>query len=311
MVLAANDNTAQHREGIVQNFNVQCGVTIYKNALVATNASGLLVPASNTIGLTVQGEAYEAITTTAADTDMSGKVISGVRKLMLCSGASQTWVGRIAYVEDDNTVEIDPTDSAVTNLIIAGRVVQYVDSTHVWVALPGSPQFGSSGGEQHFVSVPLGTLRIMSGEAIMVIAASAGGLMGPDTTPSLTPITSATDLCHVVTTAASAAASILTFQIMLDPALNTNRDIDVIVRAYMGGGTDTPTFSLGTAFNEGDTPLADTSAALSDTKANIGITIAAADIPAGASVMTCQLTIPATDTDALYITGVGVQYTKG
>jgi len=313
MALTANRETLMSREGTVQNFQVHSGVTIYKNALVATDVSGLLRPAANTLGLTVQGYAYQKYDNSAGDTDtgMNGKVMCGTRMLMVCAGASQAWVGRIAYVEDDTTIEIDPTDAACTNLVVAGRVVEYVSATSVWIALPDSPQFGTNVSDQQFIPIPLGSLRIMSGENFKLIAASAGGLMGADTSPSLLVITSATDICQRLTVAASQAAIILAFQISLDPNLNTGRDIDVIVRAYMAGATDTPTFSLGTAFNEGDTPLADTSAALSATAANLGITIAAADIPAGASTMSCQLTIPATDTDALYITGVGVQYTKG
>lgn len=311
MALTANDNSANHCEGIVQNFNVQSGVTIYKNALVCTNLSGLLVPASNTIGLTVQGEAYQKVVQAAADTDKSGKVISGVRKLMKCAGADQTWVGRMAYVEDDETIEVDPTDSAVSNLVVAGRVVQYVSATSVWIALPGAPQFATTGGENYFQSVSLGGLRILSGNQIMVMAASGGGLMGSDTTPALNVITSATDGCLRITTAASAASTSLIFQIALDPALNTGRDINVVIRAYMAGATDTPTFTLSSFFDEGDTALADTSGALSATATNLKIAIAAADVPAGASTMSVTIVIPATDTDALYITGVSVEYTKG
>jgi hypothetical protein len=79
----------------------------------------------------------------------------------------------------------------------------------------------------------------------------------------------------------------------------------------MAGATDTPVISADSYFNEGDTKVEDDSAAVTGTTyAEYIITIAAADVPAGAQTFTCELTPGAHTTDILYMTAIWVEYTR-
>ena len=160
-----------------------------------------------------------------------------------------------------------------------------------------------------FVPVPLTSVREISSNAIPNAAAN-GGLLASDSTPILNTTNGDTDSAVRLAWAASNNDPII-FQVPLPPDLDEASAVEVHLRAAMAGATDTPVISADSYFNEGDTKVEDDSAAITGTSyAEYTITIAAADVPAGAQTLTCELTPGAHTTDILYMTAIWVEYTR-
>lgn len=160
-----------------------------------------------------------------------------------------------------------------------------------------------------FVPVPLTSLREVVSNNI-TNAAGNGGLMANDTTPIFEFTNGDTDSALRLRWAASNSDPIV-FQVPLPPDLDEAAVVEVHLRAAMGGATDTPVISADSYFNEGDTKVEDDSAAITGTTvAEYTISIAAADVPAGAQTFTCELTPGAHTTDTLLIYAVWVEYTR-
>ena len=102
--------------------------TIHQGALVALNASGLLVPMSTATGLRALGRAEESKVSAASGATLC-KVSTGVFKYANDGGDPVTTAARgaVCYATDDQTVSITATGKSV-----AGVVVE-VESDGVWV----------------------------------------------------------------------------------------------------------------------------------------------------------------------------------
>lgn len=162
---------------------------------------------------------------------------------------------------------------------------------------------------QGFLGVPLSELREVTSNDI-TNASGNGGVLATDTTPALEYTNGDTDSCLRVLWAASNADPVV-FQVPLPPDLNDAANVVIHLRAAMGGATDTPVIDADSYFNEGDTKVEDASAAITGTTfAEYTITIAAADVPAGAQTLTCELTPGAHTTDTLAVTAVWIEYTR-
>jgi len=153
---------------------------------------------------------------------------------------------------------------------------------------------------QKFLSIPLTSL--MESDATNLVAA-----LGIATTPVLDMANGDTDSGLLVTWVASNSDAIL-FQVPLPPDLDVTSDLVIHFRAKSGGSTDTPTFASDAYFNEGDTKVEDASSALGAAFAENTITIAAADIPAGAQTLTCELTPGAHTTDTVVLSAIWAEY---
>jgi hypothetical protein len=160
-----------------------------------------------------------------------------------------------------------------------------------------------------FIPVPLTSLREVFSNAITNIAGN-GGVLASDTTPVLNFTNGDTDSALRVLWAATNVDPVI-FQVPLPPDLDEASNVEVHFRAAMEGATDTPVISADSYFNEGDTKVEDDSAAVTGTTyAEYIITIAAADVPAGAQTMTVELTPGAHGDDDLYMTAVWVEYQR-
>lgn len=112
---------------------VAAATTIYKGTLVARNASGYAVPASEDTSLVVVGVARgEADNADGAAAAINVDVLVGCFLLNNSAGGdaiSSDDIGRVCYVADDNTVALTSDSGARP---IAG-IIGDVDSGGVWV----------------------------------------------------------------------------------------------------------------------------------------------------------------------------------
>lgn len=155
---------------------------------------------------------------------------------------------------------------------------------------------------QSFIPVPLAGL-------LETDATNTVDYLGPGTTPTLDLANGDTDSGLVVTWAASNNDPVI-FQTPLPPDLDASKDLVLHLRAKAGGSTDTPTIAADSYFNEGDTKIEDASGALSDSVQELTITIAAADIPAGAQTLSVELTPGAHTTDTVVLSALWLEYSK-
>lgn len=160
-----------------------------------------------------------------------------------------------------------------------------------------------------FAPVPLTNVREVVSNNIPN-AAAIGGVLASDSTPIFEFTNGDTDSALRLRWAASNSDPIV-FQVPLPPDLDEASAVEIHLRAAMGGATNTPVVSADSYFNEGDTKVEDDSAAITGTTpAEYTITIAAADVPAGAQTLTVELTPGAHTTDTLLLYAVWVEYTR-
>lgn len=153
---------------------------------------------------------------------------------------------------------------------------------------------------QKFIGVPLALVFESDATNMTPLTGSTG--------PKRDMANGDTDSGIVLTWAASNSDAII-FQVPLPPELDVASDLVVHFRAKSGGATDTPTIASDAYFNEGDTKVEDVSAALGAAYAEKTITIAAADVPAGAQTLTVELTPGAHTTDTIVLSSISIEYT--
>jgi hypothetical protein len=128
-----------------------------------------------------------------------------------------------------------------------------------------------------------------------------GGLLTAVSTPAYEIVNGDTDGQHRIAWAAGDVSPITVTKMLR--GIDTTEDMQFHFRAAMASSNDTPTLSLDTYFNEGDTKVEDTTGALSGTAATVTATVAASDIPSGAEFVSVEITPGAHNTDALYVYG--------
>lgn len=119
--------------------DVATNVVIYRHALVAKNAAGYIVPASDTANLKVVGVAvYKVDTTGVANGVRKVEIATGVFEFANLAGAIvQAGKHALCYVGDDNSVT---TAAAATNDVVAGVVESFTTSS-VFVRV--GPEYGA------------------------------------------------------------------------------------------------------------------------------------------------------------------------
>ena len=133
-VLTADRNT-QSRGGLGVTMRYAVAVDIiYKGALVSVNAAGFLVAASDTAGEQCVGVADENVDNSGGSAgDLWCRVVSGRAFRVAATSILQTDVGTMAYVVDDQTIEVA---AATTNDIPVGYIVELVSAAIAWVFIP-------------------------------------------------------------------------------------------------------------------------------------------------------------------------------
>lgn len=113
-------------------FKCKASTTFYAGILVNRDASGWLVPATDTANHKCQGRSEEALVSSAVDGADDLRVGNGVFEFAT-SGASalvQADVGGLAYVLDNQTVV---KAAGTVNSVVAGKVVRILSATRVLV----------------------------------------------------------------------------------------------------------------------------------------------------------------------------------
>lgn len=137
--LAADRITPSRKTGRSLVGDLAAATKIYMGSLVAKNAAGYCVPASDAAALRVVGVALETVDNTAgAAGDKNVHLLTGVFKLGNAGGAIvQASKHALAYVADDNSVT---TAAVAVNDVIAG-LVDSIDSDGVWLSV--GPEYGA------------------------------------------------------------------------------------------------------------------------------------------------------------------------
>lgn len=184
--LSEDRNTPQ-RDGKMVSLNVASGSVIYAGSMVAVNASGLAVPASDTAGLSVIGRAEEFVDASVT-AGLPVTVARGAFRWENGNSITDASIGGLAYALDDQTVKT----AAVTNWIIAGVIVD-VDADGVWV---DTYNIGSQGAASISTLAASGNATV--GGTLGVTGAAT--LSGGATVPALIVLGTKTGTLDVATT---------------------------------------------------------------------------------------------------------------
>ena len=229
------------------------------------------------------------------------------------------------YAHDDGEISDTSSGSAIGVALeaatAAGDIVEYMpfgvlSTTAATVSILDSGGFTSAAtveaalaeiyqdllSAQIFIPVPLTSWMIGDGTNTVSFG-------GPATDPILDMTNGDTDSALRWLWAAASVEEIIN-QIPLPPDLDTTADI--VLHMYTGKDADANTVTLASDsyFMVGDTKVEDVTATITQANAETIITIAAADIPAGAQTLTIELTPSAHAGDALYLYATWLEYTR-
>jgi hypothetical protein len=127
------ERKTQFKDGELLPLLVAASTTIEAGKLVAVNATGYAVEASDTAGLIVMGVADETVDNSNGANGAKTVTVRRKKAFRLAnsgtSAVTQASVGSDVYVEDDETVALA---GGTTNTISAGQCVQ-VETEGVWV----------------------------------------------------------------------------------------------------------------------------------------------------------------------------------
>jgi hypothetical protein len=132
---------------------------------------------------------------------------------------------------------------------------------------------------------------------------------GPATDPILDMTNGDTDSALRFVWAAASVVPIVN-QILIPPDIDVTGD--VVLHMYTGKDADANTVTIASDayFMVGDTKVEDVTATIAQAAGETTITIAAADVPAGAQTLTIELTPSAHAGDALYLWATWLEYTR-
>jgi len=160
-----------------------------------------------------------------------------------------------------------------------------------------------------YIPLPLADAREIATNDIPATASNAGELSS-NTTPILGRVNAATDK-QLRLTWASSNSDEITWSVVSPPDLDDAAAVEVHILAAMAGATDTPVVAVGFFEGIGDTNAGGNTAAVTGTAmAEYSVAIAHGDIAAAPKPWSICLTPGAHTTDALYIYGAWIEYTR-
>lgn len=169
--------------------------------------------------------------------------------------------------------------------------------------LPTNQQLG-------YINFPLTAMRLVASNDMAAKNAADGGLISLDTDPTLKRVNAATDKQLRLAWAANSVIEIICGSFVYPANLDNTQPLVIHLLAGMAGATDVPVLTVNYWEGVGDTNAGGASAALAATVADKTVTIAAVDLGAPPKVATFGITPGAHTTDAIYLYGVWLTYTK-
>lgn len=163
-----------------------------------------------------------------------------------------------------------------------------------------------------FIPLDITALRVIASNDIPNTAATPeGGYLTLDSVPILERSNDATDKSLRVHWVLGGVEEVQFPPVPMPPDLDASVDVTIHLVAEMSGATDTPTIDIQVWDGVGDTEMGGASGALADAISEVTTTIANANIsgnPTG--FFNIQLVPAAHGTDAIYLYGAWIEYTK-
>lgn len=132
MTALTADRIPARRTGAENSDPVAAAKIFYVGALAVLDAAGNLAPGTEATGLIARGVAMEAVDNSAgAAGDLSCKTRTGVFRFDNAGDVDRTFIGKPAYIVDDQTV----SSSSNTGARSEAGVIDDVDADGVWVAI--------------------------------------------------------------------------------------------------------------------------------------------------------------------------------
>lgn len=139
----------------------------------------------------------------------------------------------------------------------------------------------------------------------------SGGIMASDSTPALSRVNGATDKALKVEWASGDVTEVQFPPAPMLADLDADSDLTVHLLAKMGGGTDTPTIDVQAFDGIGDTEMGGATAALSNTLAELSVTLSSGDIAGPATGFLNIALVPGShSTDALELYAAWIEYNR-
>lgn len=161
-----------------------------------------------------------------------------------------------------------------------------------------------------FIPLPLAQARLLSANDIAAKNATDGGLVSLDTDPTYKRVNGATDKKARIAWAATSVVEIV-WDFAYPPDLDDTAAVTVNLLMAMAGATNTPVIGVSYFENVGDTNAGGNTAAVTGTTlAKYAVTIAASDVGAYPAAAAIGLVPAAHGTDAIYLYGAWIEYTR-
>lgn len=236
----------------------------------------------------------------APDLEVSGET----RGDLLARGAS-LWA-RLAVGTTGQILNSDGTDPAWAT--ISGDATMAAGGALTIAAAAVEASMLGANLRKGVIQLDISTLKIIAGDAIG--NTTEGLLPDGNTAPSLARVNGATDKALRVVWASSSSVEVQFPPIVYPPDLDDTAAVEVHLLAAMAGATDTPTITIGYYEGVGDTNAGGATGPLNTTVADVSVSIAHGDVGAAPKAVNIVLTPGAHTTDALWLYGAYVQYTR-
>lgn len=183
MTALAADRITRVKEWDLAAYPVKAATLIYDGALVAIDASGYAVPASDTAALVVVGKAvHRADNSAGSNADINVLVEAGKKYLFDATSITLAMTGQRMYVVDDHTFD----DAKGTNAVLAGILAEYVSTTSGYLYIPKGQQSGNISGVGAGYKIARGQLTTASASDTVItgLASVVSALACYDTDPA-------------------------------------------------------------------------------------------------------------------------------
>jgi len=340
MTALTEDKKMQYTEGVELPYEIYQAIEIFAGSFVCVRADGYATPGNDASGLIFQGVAVEYVDNSDGSSGDKTVVLRrrGLFKAILGTAITIANVGDSVYLVDDQTVDVV---GETTHDIFAGIIAGYIDTTHAWIDI--EPAIRQSDAAAHiadgtaahaasaisiadagtftseteveaalqeiyqhlisiqkFIPIPLTSWMLSDGTNTVTFG-------GPATDPILDMVNGDTDSALRWAWVATSVVAIIV-QVPLPPDVDVTKDLVLHLLTKKDADANTVTLASDVYFMDGDTKVEDVTATIAQAFGETIITIAAADIPAGAQTVTIELTPSAHAGDALYVQGSWLEY---